>query len=77
VAHNGSLVPIPGRDVMAQSWYQGGVSVFDCTDARRPREIAFFDRGPVDSTRMGDGGTWSVYWYNGVLVSSRSRAGST
>jgi hypothetical protein len=75
VAHNGSLVPIPGRDVMAQSWYQGGVSVFDFTDASRPREIAFFDRGPVDSTRMGDGGTWSVYWYNGVLVSSEISRG--
>ena len=70
VAHNGSLIPIPGRDVMAQSWYQGGVSVFDWTDAAHPREIAFFDRGPVDSTRMGDGGTWSAYWYNGVIVSS-------
>src|SRR2546421_1716920 len=70
VAHNGSLVPIPGRDVMVQSWYQGGISVFDWTDASHPREIAFWDRGPVDSTRMGNGGTWSVYWYNGNIVSS-------
>ncbi len=70
VAHNGSLIPIPGRDVMVQSWYQGGISVFDWTDAARPREIAFFDRGPVDSTRMGMGGTWSAYWYNGAIVSS-------
>jgi len=70
VAHNGSLIPIPGRDVMVQSWYQGGVSVFDWTDAAHPKEIAFFDRGPVDSTRMGNGGTWSAYWYNGVIVSS-------
>ena len=70
VAHNGSMIPIPGRDVMAQSWYQGGVSVFEWTDAAHPREIAFFDRGPVDSTRMGNGGTWSAYWYNGVIVSS-------
>ncbi|MDB4885759.1 MAG: repeat-containing protein [Gemmatimonadetes bacterium] len=75
VAHNGSLVPIPGRDVMIQSWYQGGVSLFDWTDARNPKEIAFFDRGPVDSTRMGSGGTWSVYWYNGVLVSSEIARG--
>jgi len=75
VAHNGSLVPIPGRDVMAQSWYQGGVSVFDWTDAARPVEIAFFDRGPSDAERMGDGGTWSVYWYNGVLVSSEMARG--
>jgi hypothetical protein len=70
VAHNGSLIPIPGRDVMVQSWYQGGISVFDWTDAKHPREIAFWDRGPVDSTRQGNGGTWSVYWYNGSIVSS-------
>jgi len=70
VAHNGSLIPIPGRDVMVQSWYQGGISVFDWTDAAHPKEIAFFDRGPIDSTRMALGGTWSAYWYNGVIVSS-------
>jgi hypothetical protein len=70
VAHNGSLIPIPGRDVMIQAWYQGGVSVFDWTDAAHPREIAFFDRGPIDTTHMVLGGSWSVYWYNGVLVSS-------
>jgi hypothetical protein len=70
VAHNGSLIPIPGRDVMVQSWYQGGISVFDWTDAAHPKEIAFFDRGPADSTTMGNAGTWSVYWYNGVMVSS-------
>jgi len=70
VAHNGSLIPIPGRDVMVQAWYQGGVSVFDWTDPAHPKEIAFFDRGPVDSTKMGDAGAWSAYWYNGVIVSS-------
>jgi hypothetical protein len=75
VAHNGSLIPIPGRDVMVQAWYQGGISVFDWTDAAHPREIAFFDRGPVDSTRMGNGGSWSVYWYNGVMVSSEISRG--
>jgi hypothetical protein len=75
VAHNGSLIPIPGRDVMVQSWYQGGISVFDWTDAAHPKEIAFFDRGPVDSTRMASGGTWSVYWYNGVMVSSEISRG--
>jgi hypothetical protein len=75
VAHNGSLIPIPGRDVMAQSWYQGGISVFDWTDAAHPREIAFFDRGPVDSTRIATGGTWSSYWYNGVIVSSEMARG--
>jgi hypothetical protein len=75
VAHNGSLIPIPGRDVMVQSWYQGGISVFDWTDAAHPKEIAFFDRGPVDSTRMASGGSWSVYWYNGVMVSSEIARG--
>ncbi|HYW06257.1 MAG TPA: hypothetical protein VE913_04835 [Longimicrobium sp.] len=75
VAHNGSLIPIPGRDVMVQSWYQGGLSIFDWTDAGRPREIAFFDRGPVDSTRMASGGSWSAYWYNGVIVSSEISRG--
>jgi hypothetical protein len=70
VAHNGSLIPIPGRDVMVQAWYQGGISIFDWTDAARPREIAFFDRGPIDSLRPSLAGSWSVYWYNGVIVSS-------
>jgi CheY-like chemotaxis protein len=75
VAHNGSLIPIPGRDVMVQAWYQGGISVFDWTDAARPFEIASFDRGPVDSTRMVMGGSWSVYWYNGAIVSSEIARG--
>ena len=75
VAHNGSLIPIPGRDIFVQSWYQGGISMFEWTDAAHPKEIAFFDRGPVDSTRMGNGGTWSVYWYNGVIVSSEIARG--
>jgi hypothetical protein len=75
VAHNGSLIPIPGRDVMVQAWYQGGLSVFDWTDAKHPREIAFFDRGPVDSTEMASGGYWSTYWYNGVIVGSEISRG--
>jgi hypothetical protein len=75
VAHNGSLIPIPGRDVMVQAWYQGGISVFDWTDGAHPKEIAFFDRGPVDSTKMASGGSWSVYWYNGVMVSSEISRG--
>jgi len=75
VAHNGSLIPIPGRDVMVQAWYQGGISVFDWTDAAHPKEIAFFDRGPVDSTHMAMGGSWSVYWYNGNIVSSEIARG--
>jgi len=75
VAHNGSLIPIPGRDVMVQAWYQGGISVFDWTDPRTPREIAYFDRGPMDSTRMVGAGSWSAYWYNGVIVSSEIARG--
>ncbi|MCC6774963.1 MAG: hypothetical protein IT360_27595 [Gemmatimonadaceae bacterium] len=75
VAHNGSLIPIPGRDVMVQAWYQGGISVFDWTDAANPFEVAYFDRGPVDSTQMRMGGSWSVYWYNGALVSSEIARG--
>jgi hypothetical protein len=75
VAHNGSLIPIPGRDVMVQAWYQGGISVFDWTDAQHPREIAFFDRGPADSTRMAPGGSWSAYWYNGNIISSEIARG--
>jgi hypothetical protein len=75
VAHNGSLIPIPGRDVMVQAWYQGGISVFDWTDADHPKEIAFFDRGPIDSTKFSMGGSWSVYWYNGSIVSSEIARG--
>jgi hypothetical protein len=75
VAHNGSLIPIPGRDVMVQAWYQGGVSVFDWTDPAHAKEIAFFDRGPIDSTHFTMGGSWSVYWYNGVMVSSEIARG--
>jgi len=75
VAHNGSLIPIPGRDVMIQGWYQGGISVFDWTDPAHPIEIASFDRGPVDSTRLADGGSWSAYWYNGAIFSSEIARG--
>ncbi len=75
VAHNGSLIPIPARDVMVQGWYQGGISVFDWTDPEHPFEIAFHDRGPVDSTRMRMGGSWSVYWYNGLIVNSEIARG--
>jgi hypothetical protein len=75
VAHNGSLIPIPGREVMVQSWYQGGISVFDWTDPKNPVEIAFHDRGPVAADRMGNGGSWSVYWYNGAIVSSEIARG--
>jgi hypothetical protein len=75
VAHNGSLIPIPDRDVMIQAWYQGGISVFDWSDAKRPIEIASFDRGPVDSTKMVSGGSWSAYWYNGSIISSEIARG--
>jgi hypothetical protein len=75
VAHNGSMIPIPGRDIMAQAWYQGGISVFDWTNPKKPKEIAFFDRGPVDSTRIESGGYWSTYWYNGYIVGSEMARG--
>ncbi len=75
VAHNGSLIPVPGRDIMAQAWYQGGISVFDWTDPENPTEIAFFDRGPVNETQLASGGSWSAYWYNGHIVSSEIARG--
>ncbi len=70
VAHNGSLIPIPDREVMVQAWYQGGVSIFDWTDAASPKEIAFHDRGPMNDTSLVTGGSWSAYWYNGYIYSS-------
>jgi len=75
VAHNGSLIPVPGRDIMVQAWYQGGVSVFDFTDSAHPVEIAFFDRGPIDATTMITGGYWSTYWYNGKIFASEIARG--
>jgi hypothetical protein len=75
VAHNGSLVPIPGRDVFVQAWYQGGVSIMDFTDASHPYEIAYFDRGPLDAVKHGTGGFWSVYWYNGSIYGSEIARG--
>ena len=75
VAHNGSLIPVPGREIMVQSWYQGGISVFDWTDTSNPVEIAFHDRGPVNADRMANGGSWSVYWYNGMIVNSEIARG--
>jgi len=75
VAHNGSLVPIPGRDVFVQAWYQGGVSIVDFTDASHPFEIAYFDRGPLDAVKHGLGGFWSVYWYNGYIYGSEIARG--
>ena len=75
VAHNGSLIPVPGRDIMVQGWYQGGISVLDFTDPRHVREIAFFDRGPMDSTKLFVSGSWSAYWYNGLIYSSEITRG--
>jgi hypothetical protein len=75
VAHNGSLVPVPGRDIMVQAWYQGGLSVFDFTDAAKPVEIAFFDRGPIDAKQLILGGYWSTYWYNGNIYGSEIARG--
>ena len=75
VAHNGTLIPIPGRDVMVQSFYQGGITVFDWSDASHPREIAYFDRGPMDGTKLVNGGYWSSYWYNGYIVGSEISRG--
>ena len=75
VAHNGSLVPVPGRDVEVQSWYQGGISVMDFTDADHPMEIAYFDRGPIDPNMLILGGDWSAYWYNGNVYASEIARG--
>jgi hypothetical protein len=75
VAHNGSLIPIPGRDILVQAWYQGGVSVVDFTDATHPIEVAYFDRGPIDGTRRAMGGQWSTYWYNGYIYGSEIARG--
>lgn len=70
VAHNGSLIPVNDRDIMVQSWYQGGVSVFDFTDSDNPVEIAYFERGPLSLENLILGGSWSAYWYNGFVYSS-------
>lgn len=67
VAHNGSLIPVPGRDLKVQAWYQGGISVMDFTDPKNPVEIAYFDRGPIDGESLMGGGYWSTYWYNGYI----------
>jgi hypothetical protein len=75
VAHNGSLIPVPGRDIMVQGWYQGGISVFDFTDAAHPIEIAFFDRGPLDTKDLILGGYWSSYWYNGQIYATEIARG--
>ena len=75
VAHNGSVIPVPGRDIMAQAWYQGGISVFDFTDPAHVQEIAYFDRGPVNADTLHIGGSWSAYWHNGYLYSTEIARG--
>ena len=75
VAHNGSLVPVPGRDIEVQAWYQGGISVMDFTDPAKPFEIAYFDRGPIDPKTLILGGDWSAYWYNGYIYGSEIARG--
>lgn len=70
VAHNGSIIPVPGRDIFVQAWYQGGLSVMDFTDSSNPHEIAFFDRGPLDEKDMVLGGYWSTYWFKGRIYGS-------
>lgn len=75
VSHNGGLVPVPGRDIMVQGWYQGGVDVFDFSDPDNPFEIAYFDRGPVSASDLVVGGSWGAYWYNGYIYSSELSRG--
>lgn len=75
VAHNGSLIPVPGKDIMVQAWYQGGISVWDFTDAKKPKEIAYWERGPLSLERAATGGSWSAYWYNGYIYSNDIQKG--
>ena len=75
VAHNGSIIPVPGRDLFAQAWYQGGLSVMDFTDSAAPKEIAYFDRGPIDTKQMVVGGYWSTYWYKGHIYGTEITRG--
>ena len=75
VAHNGSIIPVPGRDLFAQAWYQGGLSVMDFTDSANPKEIAYFDRGPINMKQMVLGGYWSVYWYKGHIYGTEISRG--
>ena len=75
VAHNGSLIPVPGRDIEVQAWYQGGISIMDFTDPAHAFEIAYFDRGPIDAKTLVLGGDWSAYWYNGAIYASEIARG--
>ena len=75
VAHNGSLIPIPNKDVLVQAWYQGGISIMDFTDSANPKEIAFFDRGPIDEELLVMGGYWSAYYYDGFIYGTEISRG--
>ena len=75
VAHNGNLIPVKNRDILVQAWYQGGISIIDWTNPRKIRELAYFDRGPIDETRLVLGGSWSAYFYNGLIFSSEIQRG--
>jgi len=75
VAHNGSIIPVPGRDIFAQAWYQGGLSIMDFTDSTNPVEIAYFDRGPIHKDKLVLGGYWSTYWYNGKIYGTEIARG--
>ena len=75
VAHNGSLIPIPEKDIFVQAWYQGGISVLDFTDSANPKEIAFFDRGPIDNELLVMGGYWSAYYYDGFIYGTEISRG--
>ena len=75
VAHNGSIIPIPGRDIFVQAWYQGGISIIDFTDSENPIEIAYFDRGPIDEEQLVTGGYWSVYYYEGYIYATEIARG--
>jgi hypothetical protein len=75
VAHNGSIIPVPGRDLMVQAWYQGGLSIMDFTDPANPFEIAFFDRGPLSIESLFTGGYWSTYWHNGRIYGAEISRG--
>jgi hypothetical protein len=75
VAHNGSIVPIPNKDIMVQAWYQGGLSVLDFTDSENPIEIAYFDRGPISDEKLVTGGYWSAYFYEGNIYATEIARG--
>ena len=75
VAHNGSIIPVPGRDIFVQAWYQGGISIIDFTDSSKPIEIAYFDRGPIKENQLITGGYWSVYYYEGSIYGTEITRG--